>query len=203
MYVCAPAAILVQVPEGPQYLEILADPQGPMDRFRVTPDEYAPSDATTEPARESIGEAWMHLHDSYFRFMASRPSEEQHGSASSAGATLEEPQWTKGSDGTTARCNVCNKWMRIDDPLLLYGPDEPNPAMKIIEDHLKSPQHRKKLKAIKAQEEHERLEALAEEQVQEKVQLIKSLIDEHPMHLKNEWIPLGNFLKISKIDLQN
>ena len=135
--------------------------------------------------------------------VASSPSEEQHGSASSAGAILEEPQWTKGSDGTTARCNLCNKWMRIDDPLCIYGPDEPNPAMNIIEEHLKSSKHRQKLKAIEAQEEHERLEALAEEQVQATAQFVMNCIEDHPMHLKNEWVPLGNFLKISKIDLQN
>ena len=170
-----------------------------MDPSRVVDDVYAPSEASTEPIP---GETWMHLHDSYFRFMASRASEEQQGSASSSETTLRmgSTLWTLGREGTEARCNVCNSWMRIDDPKGELGP---NPAMTIMYEHAMQPGHRKRVKAIRAQEENERLEALAQEQVQEKVQTIKSLIDEHPMHLKNEWIPLGNFLKISKIDLQN
>ena len=59
------------------------------------------------------------------------------------------------------------------------------------------------MNAVEAQEEKERLEALAEEQIQAKVQLIISCIEDHPMCLKNEWVPFGHFLKISKIDLQN
>ena len=91
-------------------------------------------------------------------------------------------------------------WMRIDDPRGMYGP---NAEQKIKNEHLGSPKHRNKLKAIKEKEDREHLKAINEELIQEKVQLIIATIEDHPMYLDNEWVPLGNFLKISKMDLAN
>ena len=90
--------------------------------------------------------------------------------------------------------------MRIDDALGIYGP---NAEEKIKNEHLGSPKHRNALKAIKEKEDRENLKAISEEHVQEKVQLIIATIEDHPKYLDNEWIPLGNFLKISKVDLAN
>ena len=61
--------------------------------------------------------------------------------------------------------------------------------------------HMNKLRALKAKEEEEHLKAVNWEHLQEKVQIIISTIEGRPMPPDSEWIPMGNFLKIWKLDI--
>ena len=198
---------LAQDPLALQSLGVHTDPwnmEGSWQMVTVDPVEYADSEAPTEPARESIGEAWMDLHDHLLPGLRAPEGHQDETEPSEASASTGGPDttfWTPAVPGDPCvRCNVCMQWMRIDDPLGIYGP---NAEEKIKQEHLGSPKHRNKLKAIKEQEEREHMEAINEERIQEKVQLIIATIEDHPMYLDNQWVPLGNFLKISKMDLAN
>ena len=63
--------------------------------------------------------------------------------------------------------------------------------------------HQRIIKKIADEEREKHLENLRKESIEDKKAEIIECLEDHVMFLRWEWLPLGHFLKIFKVDLQN
>ena len=109
------------------------------------------------------------------------------------GPSVDRPGWTWNADRTEVRCDPCDQWFNMN--FSNEGPPEFR-----MKSHEKQRRHRRALARIEEERERKNLELLAEEKIEAKVSEILECLQDHPMFLWSEWIPLGHFLKIFKVD---
>ena len=88
-----------------------------------------------------------------------------------------------------AFCRLCERWYN------LMG--------ETIVNHEYQSRHQKILKAINAAEREKHLEELRKESIEYKKNEIIETLEDHRFFLRWQWLPLGHFLKIFKVDLVN
>ena len=99
--------------------------------------------------------------------------------------------WHVHREAAEAYCKTCDRWYN----LLAFTED--------IVNHEYNGKHKRMLKKIAAEEREKHLENLRKESIEDKRAEIIGCLEDHPMFLRWQWLPLGNFLKIFKVDLQN
>ena len=87
-------------------------------------------------------------------------------------------------------CLICDRALNLEFP------DQ-------VSQHISSPGHKRKIMAIRAEEEEERLRSLKAESIEYKKSEFIQCLEDHPMFLNWQWIPLGSFVRVFKMDLAN
>ena len=99
--------------------------------------------------------------------------------------------WKVDLEMKSAFCGTCNTWYNLE-----HDPEG-------ILNHEKRPRHKKKLKAIQDAEDQKKAEDLRQEAIEQKQIEIIQALEDHPKFLRWDWLALGHFLVIVKMDLRN
>ena len=87
-------------------------------------------------------------------------------------------------------CKICNMQLNLE-------------FSGHINEHIKNPKHKNNLMAIRHLEEQQLLMNLRRESIDEKKMEFTACIEDHPKCLSWEWVPLGSFVKVFRMDLEN
>ena len=99
--------------------------------------------------------------------------------------------WEVHREAGEALCKTCDTWYNLlGDPVDIVN-------------HEYHGRHQRIIKKIAEEEREKHLENLRKESIEDKKAEIIGCLEDHPMFLRWQWLPLGNFLKIFKVDLQN
>ena len=99
--------------------------------------------------------------------------------------------WKLDRESGQALCKTCDTWYNLlGDPVDIVN-------------HEYHGRHQRIIKKIADEEREKHLENLRKESIEDKKAEIIGCLEDHPMFLRWQWLPLGHFLKIFKVDLQN